>query len=98
MSATATINIEAVVAARAQVARPRYPDPPHQFAVSPDVETLWNRYEGHLQGREPLLSAANACLTWLEATHGGRRNVARKFRISQKIRGEARPPRGGAWG
>lgn len=43
-----------------------YPAPPENFTVSPDVETMWLRYEQYLQGREPILSMANFCLTVLE--------------------------------
>lgn len=43
-----------------------YPAPPQTFTASPDVETMWQRYEGYLEGREPLLSMAYFCLTVLE--------------------------------
>ena len=44
-----------------------YPRPPETFQYTPDVETLWNRYQGYLKGREPLLSMAYFCLTILES-------------------------------
>jgi hypothetical protein len=49
-----------------RVVRPEYPAFPQSFTVSPDVETLWHRYEGYVQGREPLLTMAYFCLSFLE--------------------------------
>ncbi len=47
--------------------RARYPDPPDPtFKITPDVETLWARYEGYRRGREPLTAMAYFCLTVLE--------------------------------
>jgi hypothetical protein len=43
--------------------RKTYPAPPGDFAVSPDVVSMWHRYEGFLRKREPLLSMAYFCLT-----------------------------------
>lgn len=48
-----------------------YPGPPQNFTVSPNVETMWLRYEQHLQGREPILSMANFCLTVVEHSAQG---------------------------
>lgn len=45
-----------------------YPGPPQSFVVSPDVDTMWQRYEQCVQGREPLLSMAYFCLTVLETS------------------------------
>jgi hypothetical protein len=53
------------------VTRRQYPAPPSDFAASPDVETLWNRYEGHLRGSEPLPAMGYFCLTVLETVFGG---------------------------
>ena len=64
-----------------------YPAPPVGFVASPDVETLWARYEGYLQGQEPLSSMAYACLTFLEALAGGRKETARQYNISQIVLG-----------
>lgn len=53
-----------------------YPEPPTRFKASPDVETLWARYQMYKEGREPILSMANACLTLVEgSTHS---NSSRK--------------------
>jgi hypothetical protein len=43
-----------------------YHPPPMHFTVSPDVETLWHRYEGSVQGRELPLEMAYFCLSLLE--------------------------------
>lgn len=43
----------------------KYPEPPERFAVTPDVETLWNRYHQYLEEREPLAGMAYACLTFV---------------------------------
>jgi len=57
-----------------RVTRRKYPDPPQIFRVSPDVETLWGRYQGYLDGKEPLLSMAYFCLTVLETRGKGNKN------------------------
>lgn len=49
---------QAVVSAELLVTLHKYPDPPKLFILTPDVETLWHRYEGYLQGKEPLSSMA----------------------------------------
>jgi hypothetical protein len=53
------------------VTQRQYPAPPVSFTASPDVETLWNRYEGHLRGSEPLPAMGYFCLTVLETVFGG---------------------------
>jgi hypothetical protein len=52
--------------ASVHVTRSKYPDPPEYFQFTPDVEVLWGRIEGYRLGREPLLSMAYFCLSWLE--------------------------------
>lgn len=71
-----------------KVVRPQYPEPPATFVATPDVETMWFRYQLYLDGREPLLSMAYACLTLLESTagsQGARTKAARKYNIAQKV-------------
>jgi hypothetical protein len=65
--------------------RREYPHPPANFIVSPDVETLWHRYEGYKQGREPLLGMTFACLTFLQAQVRGKANAAKTFAIDVGI-------------
>lgn len=66
-----------------RVQRNSYPTPPEQFQVSPDVETLWNRYRQYVEGKEQLLSMAYFCLTVLESDfpNNKRAGAARKYGI-----------------
>ena len=80
-SGTPTINVK--IAPRAP---PAFPEPPPtDIERSPDVDSMFSRYLGHLQGREPLACMAYFCLTVLEQTQGGRHNAARHFAISNKV-------------
>lgn len=63
------------------VSRREYPTPPRHFRVNPDVDTLWQRFEGYTQGREPLLSMAYFCLTLIETRAGGRKEAEKLHRI-----------------
>lgn len=54
-----------------RVTRREYPKPPMIFRVSPDVETLWQRYQMYLDGKDRLLSMAYFCLSLLELIAGG---------------------------
>lgn len=67
------------------IERPEYPDPPEKFRLSPDARTLWNRYEGYEQGREPLFSMGYACLEFLEGRAGGREEAERKYNIEYEV-------------
>ena len=75
MAGSITIHVE----------RARYPEPPSLFRTSPDVDTLWRRYQGYKAGREPLPSMAYFCLTLLESTAGSRPRAARAFKISTRV-------------
>lgn len=83
-----TINITMSGSASLHVARAAYPAPPTRFRVTPDVETLWHRYSGHKEGREPLLSMAYFCLTLLESDGRGRSGAAQRFGIDLAILGK----------
>ena len=63
-----------------QVIRKNYPPPPRDFMVSPDVETLWGRYEGYLNGKERLSAMAYFCLTVIEVIYGGQRKKGENTR------------------
>jgi len=65
--------------------RKNLPQPPVIFQASPDVESLWHRYQGYLIEREPLLSMAYFCLTLVENIMGGRKNASKNFKISQSV-------------
>jgi hypothetical protein len=68
-----------------------YPEPPRDFVASPDVATMWQRYEGYLQGREALQSMANFCWTVLELSAKGfpakqtRDKVASMYHVCPKV-------------
>lgn len=79
------IHLSAVAIATASVtlhvARARYPEPPSRFRVTPEVESMWQRYQGYRDGREPLLSMAYFCLTLLQAGAGNLQQTALRFSI-----------------
>lgn len=64
------------------VTRSAYPEPPKGMTFSPDLETLWRRYEGYRAQREPLSAMAYFCLTVLDASAGGRAAAAKKYNIN----------------
>jgi hypothetical protein len=53
----------------------RYPDPPNDFAVSPDVASMWHRYQRYRDNHEPLPSMAYFCLTVVRTSIHGRPNL-----------------------
>jgi hypothetical protein len=85
MQLSGTAYGTAFATATLSVARREYPSPPKHFRVNPDVDTLWHRFEGYAQGREPLLSMAYFCLTLLEARAGDRKNVETMYKVHKKI-------------
>ncbi len=75
------------------VTRAHYPEPPGTFRLSPDAESIWLRYQGYLDGREPLLSMAYFCLTVFEAngdtSNGGKRaGAGATYRIDKAVLGK----------
>jgi hypothetical protein len=66
-----------------KVIRHTYPPPPISFAVTPEVEVIWERFCRYVAGNEPLLSMAYFCLTLLE--RGDRRAAARQLAIDYEI-------------
>jgi hypothetical protein len=72
--------------ATATVHRKKYPEPPALFEFTPDVEALWNRYQGNLEGHEPLLSMAYFCLTVLEYfICKSRKSFAKQYKVSKDL-------------
>jgi hypothetical protein len=67
------------------VSRSKYPTLPKQFVLSPDVKTMYIRYKSYLQGREPLTTMANVCLTLLEASTGSRNKRREKAAVQYYI-------------
>lgn len=68
-----------------EVAYNAYPEPPKNFKLTPDVDTLWHRYCGYTKGREPLLSMAYFCLTYIQHLAGNRKQAANKYRIERLV-------------
>ena len=62
---------------------PCYPQPPSGVKLTPDVESMYGRYMGYRQGKEPLTSMAYFCLTVLEKM--GAKKVATEYRISRNV-------------
>lgn len=85
VSVSAHAKITASMKAEISVSRGTYPDPPEYFRISPDVETLWHRFQGYLDGNEPLLSMAYFCLTLVESSNGGRKKSANQLRVSSDL-------------
>ena len=44
-----------------------YPSPPSDISITPDVQTMYDRYMAHRRGHEPLTGMAYFCLTFLES-------------------------------
>ena len=81
------------------VSTPNYPSPPSDLTINPDAETMYGRYMGHRQKREPLPGMAYFCLTVLQAGAGGRKAAARKYGIDISVLakiGDLTANRGGA--
>ena len=65
---------------------PAFPDPPTAaIKRSPDVDSMYHRYLGHLEGREPLPGMAYFCLTVLLQMGGGPANAAGHFGVSNNV-------------
>jgi len=58
---------------KATVAKDSYPEPPETFLASQEVLDLWNRYKQYNEGKESLLTMANACVTYLDMISGYQR-------------------------
>lgn len=85
---TAKISVAAqlTVTVRAR----EYPaPPPSAMVVTPDVQSMYNRLVGHLEGKEPLPSMAYFCLEVLQGATGPskrrRREAARVYRIEKEV-------------
>lgn len=85
VNADVHFHIDITTDAAAHVSRGKYPSSPRNFALSPDVETMYIRYKAYREGRESLLSMAYMCLTVLEASAGGRPDAATKYCIAKPV-------------
>ena len=79
------VNFTSNTTAILRVRRGKYPDLPTNFTVTPDVETLWQRYNKYLDGREELTAMAYFCLTVIQNPAGGRRRAAKLYKIQEAI-------------
>jgi len=80
-----TFEAEASFNVSEHIERGKYPKPPDKFRLSPDARTLWNRYEGYEEGREPLFSMGYACLDFLRWRAGGQKEAAKKYNVSRSL-------------
>lgn len=87
VSAKFTISFETL--GPSPVRKEQLPDPPNDFVISADVNTMWLRYQGYRKRREPLASMAYACLTLLDssvkASPSRRQRAADLYRIEYQI-------------
>lgn len=67
------------------ITRKNYPSPPTKLLCTPDVESLLKRYEGFLQGSEPLISMAYFCLSLLQSSADGRGKASIKYNINKTV-------------
>ena len=72
-----------------KVSPPCYPPPPSGLKLTPDVQTMYDRYMGYRQGREPLPGMAFFCWTVLQFSagrrKGGSKEVGEKYRIDREV-------------
>ncbi len=85
IAATGIVSLEAFGKATIHVERKNYPNPPGSFRLTPQAESVWMRYQGYLDGREPFLPMAYFCLTVLESDAGTRQNAVMLYRIDQTV-------------
>lgn len=84
------VNIEFKILPASITYKPaRYPSPPSDISLDPNVQTMCQRYMGYRRGNEPLASMAYFCLTVLEYStgkNGGARSEAAKvYRIEKSV-------------
>ena len=72
------------ITATLTVVPPCYPPPPSEVMLTPDVQTMYDRYMGYLQGKEPLTSMAYFCLTVLQHPNG-RSDAASRYGITLEV-------------
>jgi len=80
-AATASVS---AMSATVHTTKTSYPYPPHDFALSDDVEVLWALYDGYRQGRDRLLPMAFTCLSRLQYSAGNRARAAKRYRIDKE--------------
>ncbi len=61
----------------------RYPSPPNNVVLNPDVQTMFDRFMGYRRGHEPITGMAYFCHTFI--MHMGKGSAAEHFQISKKV-------------
>ena len=79
-----------ISAPQANLSPRTYPSPPSMgLKPTPDVESMFHRYVGFREGREPLTTMAYFCLTVLEASTGKRSGkraaAAKRYGMCQEV-------------
>ena len=65
---------------------PKYPSPPSNIGLNPDVELMHKQYMRWSQGREKMSAMAYFCLTILEwNADGNRQKAASKYLIEKRV-------------
>lgn len=91
VSATITAGVPKITAKASALPIPRpYPLPPsRKMKITPDVQSMYDRFMGYRSGKEPLPSMAYFCLTVFEAAAGQhtsrRKAAAKKYGVSQEM-------------
>lgn len=66
-----------------------YPAPPTRFRATPDVETMWFRYQQHLQDKETYQSLGYFCLSLMQWStgrgKGARAAASRTYNIDRDV-------------
>ena len=88
------------ITVKAQVVKTHYPPPPSGLRLTPDVQTMYDRFQGYRLGREPLTSMVYFCVTVLEGPPRKKRRetAAKKYGIQLEVLnklGELSSERGG---
>ena len=88
-SGVSTLSIGLVVKSRYS----SYPSPPSGMKITPDVRSMFARWDGYCSRKEPLASMAYFCLTILEKSTGAprrsrRQAAAGQYRIDQAVLGQ----------
>lgn len=85
LSVSACEHVHCIDHVTIHVSRHKYPNPPDNFSISPDVETMYLRYKAYREGRDTLLSMAYLLLTVAQSKSNTRREAAIKLRVEKKI-------------
>jgi hypothetical protein len=72
------------ISGKVEAERGSYPDPPVGFEIDLDTEALWNRWQGYVEGREPLQGMAYFCVTVLQLDRG-RAGAHKRFAVSLPV-------------